>query len=99
LEAFADVIAERATALGGMVMGTVRAAAGTSSIEEFPGETFESSEVVEALVERVAAYGASARESIERSEELEDMATNDLMIDVARGADKFLYLLEAHLQG
>jgi starvation-inducible DNA-binding protein len=98
LEEFGDVIAERATALGGMAVGTIRAASVASTLDEFPLETVESSEVIEALVERLAAYAASSREAIERSEKLEDMATNDLFIDVARGADKFLYFLESHLQ-
>jgi starvation-inducible DNA-binding protein len=98
LEEFGDVIAERATALGGTAMGSLRMAAATTALPEFPIETVEGMQVVEALVERVAAYSASAREAIERTEKLEDMATNDLFIDVARGADKFLSFLESHLQ-
>jgi starvation-inducible DNA-binding protein len=98
LEELGDVLAERATALGGTAMGSLRMAAATTALPEFPMETVEGMQVVEALVERVAAYSASAREAVERTEKLEDMATNDLFIDVARGADKFLYFLESHLQ-
>jgi starvation-inducible DNA-binding protein len=84
--------------MGGTAMGSLRMAAATTALPEFPMETVEGMQVVEALVERVAAYSASAREAVERTEKLEDMATNDLFIDVARGADKFLYFLESHLQ-
>jgi starvation-inducible DNA-binding protein len=99
LEEFADVIAERATALGGTALGTVRKAAVASALPEFPDDTIEGMQVVEALIERVASYAASTREAIERAEKLDDMGTNDLFIDVVRGADKFLYFLESHVQG
>jgi len=91
LEEFGDVIAERATALGGTAIGSLRMAAATTALPEFPIEAVEGRQVLEALVERVAAYAASSREAIERSEKLEDMRTHDLFIDVVRGADKFLY--------
>lgn len=99
LEEFVDVIAERATALGGTALGTIRMASVASSLPDMPPEVFEEKDVLQAVIERVAAYAASARHAIERAEQLDDMATNDLFIDVTRGADKFLYLLESHVQG
>ena len=95
---FIDMVAERATALGGEALGTVRMAAAASQIEEFPEGVFDSLKVVDALADRYARVAATAREGIDAAEEAGDMATSDLFIDVARGLDKSLWFLEAHLQ-
>jgi len=42
VEGFVDLIAERATALGGTAMGTVRMAAGASRLPEYPVDTVDS---------------------------------------------------------
>jgi starvation-inducible DNA-binding protein len=99
LEEFVDIIAERATALGGTALGTVRMASAASSLPDMPLDTFEEKDVLHMLIDRVAAYAASSRQAIDRAEQLGDMASNDLFIDVTRAADKFLYLLESHVQG
>jgi starvation-inducible DNA-binding protein len=94
-----DAIAERITALGGMAMGTVRMAAQSSRLQDYPQERVDSMENVEALAECYANLAATTREGIEFSEQHEDMGTNDLLIDLSRDLDKFLWFLEAHLQG
>ncbi len=53
---YADMIAERATALGGSAMGTVRMAAENSTLPEMPAKTVEGKEVVAVLSDRMAAY-------------------------------------------
>jgi starvation-inducible DNA-binding protein len=95
---FMDMVAERATALGGEALGTVRMAAAASQIDEYPAGVFDGLEVVGALADRYARVAATVREGIDASEEAKDMATSDLFIDVARGLDKSLWFLEAHLQ-
>lgn len=95
---FIDMVAERATALGGEALGTVRMASAASQIDEYPEGVFEGLQVVEALADRYARVAATVREGIDAAEEAEDMATSDLFIDVARGLDKSLWFLEAHLQ-
>ena len=94
-----DTIAERATALGGVAMGTARQAAAMSHTPEFPTGTFKGQEVVAALADRYAAVGRSTREAIDRADELHDQDTMDLLVDVSRDLDQSLYFLEAHLQG
>jgi starvation-inducible DNA-binding protein len=95
---FMDMVAERATALGGEALGTVRMAASASQIDEYPAGVFDGLEVVEALAERYTRVAATVREGIDAAEEAKDMATSDLFIDVVRGLDKSLWFLEAHLQ-
>ncbi len=95
---YADMIAERVTALGGVALGTARMAAAASTLPEFPGGPVEGHAAVVALVDRFAAYAASTRQAIDDTDDLGDMGTSDLFTEVVRGVDKALYFLEAHLQ-
>ncbi|CAA9568002.1 MAG: DNA protection during starvation protein [uncultured Truepera sp.] len=95
----ADLLAERATALGGMALGTVRMAAENSTLPEYPLQTVEGRDVVNLMVERWAAYAASTRAAIARSGELGEPTTEDLLTELSREIDESLYFLEAHLQG
>jgi len=93
-----DMIAERATALGGEALGTVRMAASASTLKEFPRDAYASMDSVDALADRYAMMALNLRESADQAEQLEDMDTNDLLIEVSREVDKQLWFLEAHLQ-
>lgn len=98
LLAFADMIAERATALGGLALGTTRRTAGATRLTEYPLETVADLDTVRALADRYAELAASTREAIDRSEELKDQDTMDMFVEVSRALDKMLWFLEAHLQ-
>jgi starvation-inducible DNA-binding protein len=98
LRGFVDEIAERATALGGTALGTVRMAAAASSLPEYPDNLADGRAHVEALAERYAGYAAAVRAGADEAEKLGDMDTNDLFIEVSRTVDKHLWFLEAHLQ-
>lgn len=95
---YEDMIAERATALGGTALGTVRMAAETSVLPEFPADVFDGHELLELVVDRWAAYGNAIREAISQAEEAKDMGTADLFTEISRVADKQLWFAEAHLQ-
>jgi starvation-inducible DNA-binding protein len=95
---FVDMLAERATILGGVAHGTVRMAAKQTRLNDFPDGPIGSIESVEALVERYAELAASVRAAIDTAEEAEDMSTADLMTEFSRELDKALWFLEAHLQ-
>ena len=97
-EDYVDDIAERATTLGGVAVGTARAAGKASRLAEFPLEGLQGKAAVEALVERYAALAASTRKAIETAASLGDADTSDLFTGVSRGLDKSLWFLEAHLQ-
>ena len=97
--AHVDAIAERATALGGTALGTVRMAASASRLEEYPTAAVESMAHVEALAERFAALGAHTRAAIDEAEKLGDADTADLFTEVSRALDKNLWFPEAHVQG
>jgi starvation-inducible DNA-binding protein len=95
---YVDLVAERATALGGMAMGTARMAAASSRLDEYPVEAVESLAHVEALAERYANYAATTRAGIDTATECSDQTTADLLTEISRGIDKSLWFLEAHLQ-
>jgi starvation-inducible DNA-binding protein len=96
---FVDTIAERATALGGLALGTARMAAKASTLDEYPLDAIDGMDTVAVVADRLAVYGALAREAIDKATELEDMDTADLFTDVSRAIDKHLWFVEAHLQG
>jgi starvation-inducible DNA-binding protein len=98
-EEWVDELAERVTALGGYATGTVRMAAAASTLPEFPMEITESMDYVRAVAERLAAFTNSARKAIDHVDKLGDAGTADLFTEISRAADKYLYFLEAHLQG
>jgi starvation-inducible DNA-binding protein len=99
VEEWVDEIAERVTALGGYATGTVRMAAASSSLPELPATITEGMEYVKAIAARLAAFTNSARKAIDQTDKLGDADTADLFTEISRSADKYLYFLEAHLQG
>jgi starvation-inducible DNA-binding protein len=94
-----DEIAERATTLGGLALGTARMAAASSTLDEYPLDAVEGIATVQAVADRLATYAAAVRADIETALELGDQDTGDLFIEVSRAIDKHLWFVEAHLQG
>lgn len=99
LEEYADMVAERVTALAGTAMGTVRIAASESILPEYDFDAVGGMEHVAALADRYAAYAKHLRASIDKADELGDQDTNDLYVEISRTIDKRLWFLEAHLVG
>ncbi|HEX6761448.1 MAG TPA: DNA starvation/stationary phase protection protein Dps [Gaiellaceae bacterium] len=95
---FVDAIAERATSLGGLALGTARMAAAASTLEEYPLDAVAGMDTVAAIADRLAAYGAAVRAGIAAADELGDADTADLFTEVSRAIDKHLWFVEAHLQ-
>lgn len=98
LSEFTDEIAERAVALGGTALGTVRMSAEGSILSEYSLDAVEGKEHVALLVDRFGAFAAHVREAIDRADNLGDKCTSDLYTEVGRTVDKRLWFLEAHLQ-
>jgi starvation-inducible DNA-binding protein len=98
VEAYVDVIAERAVQLGGIADGTARSVAKRTTLAEYAAKTGAGRDHVEALSSALASFGKSIRQSIAKSGELSDADTTDLFTEVSRGTDKWLWFVEAHLQ-
>jgi starvation-inducible DNA-binding protein len=93
-----DLIAERATALGGTALGTVRVAAQNSSLSEYPLEITEGRDHVDALSTALADFGKRVRQNIDETDEAGDKDTADLFTEISREIDKLLWFVEAHIQ-
>jgi starvation-inducible DNA-binding protein len=52
---------------------------------------------LQALSDRVAAFGKLARQAIDEADEASDKDTADLFTGISRQLDKDLWFLEAHL--
>lgn len=98
VEEFIDLVAERITTLGGKALGTARIAAERSELPEYPFNVMDGMNHVAALADRLAIYAKTLRQNIGKTDELGDMDSNDLFVEISRAIDKRLWLLEAHLQ-
>ena len=94
---YVDLIAERAVQLGGVADGTARQVAERSALDEYSA-TGGGREHVHAVAEVLAVFGRSAREAIETASDAGDQDTADIFTEVSRGTDKWLWMVEAHLQ-
>ena len=95
---YIDLIAERATALGGVAMGTARMAAATSTLSEYPLSATDGEKHLKALIDRYGEFAANIRKAIDVADEHHDRSTADLFTEISRTADKQLWFLEAHVQ-
>ena len=95
---YVDLIAERVVQLGGIAEGTVRFAGQRSSLSEYPLVLSTGEEHVAALSDVLAQFSGRAREAIDQLEEFEDPDSMDILTEVSRGIEKWLWFVEAHEQ-
>ncbi|MDH4379118.1 MAG: DNA starvation/stationary phase protection protein Dps [Vampirovibrionales bacterium] len=97
-----DDVAERAVALGGTAIGTVRQSARLSRLSELPitsdRETQEGLTVVSGLTEAYATYANLVLNWIDECDAHGDADTTDLFTGLSRLLDKRLWMLESHLK-
>ncbi|TMB09925.1 MAG: DNA starvation/stationary phase protection protein Dps [Deltaproteobacteria bacterium] len=98
VEDYVDLLAERAVQLGGAVEGTARSVAKRTTLPEYPVKGGSGRQHVDALSSVLAAFGKLMRGAIEESQRVNDQDTNDIFIEISRGTDKWLWMVEAHLQ-
>jgi len=99
VENYVDLIAERVVQLGGIAEGTARVVADRSALDIYPLTLSRGADHVEALSSALAAFGRSVRMGIEEMDELDDMDAADILTEVSRGIDKWVWFVEAHQQG
>lgn len=95
-----DLIAERTATLGGVPQGTVRMCASLTRLPDYTLGAAEGPSHVEALSERLQHYCALIRESADRcqQDDMQDLATQDLLVEVLRQAELDLWFLDKHTQ-
>lgn len=95
----ADLLAERAVQLGGVVDGVVQGVAERSELPRYPSGITSGSDHVMALTNALATFGGVIRPGIAEAEQAGDPATADILTEVARDIDKLRWLVEAHAGG
>lgn len=99
VEDYVDLIAERAVQLGGVAEGTARAIVERSSLDVYPLVLTTGEEHVDALSSALATFGRTVRMGIAEMDDLEDADSADILTEISRGVDKWLWFVEAHRQG
>ena len=92
-----DLIAERATALGGTAFGTVQSTAAATKLAPYPTDIHAIDDHLKALIERVAMSTNAMRKNVDETDEAGDAGTADLFTQISRDLDKWLWFLESHL--
>ena len=98
VENYADLLAERVVQLGGVAEGTVGVVAERSSLIDYPLAISTGAEHVAALSDALSEFGRGVRIGIEEMNDLEDAGSADILTEISRGIDKWLWFVEAHQQ-
>lgn len=98
VEEYVDLLAERVVQLGGIAEGTVGVAEERSTLVDYPLGISTGEEHVAALSDALAMFGRTVRIGIEEMNDLKDADTADLLTEISRGIDKWLWFVEAHQQ-
>lgn len=94
-----DELAERLVQLGGIAEGTVEAVIDRSSLPAYSLLITEEADHLDALSTSISFCGKQVRESIDTAAEWKDAGTSDLLLRTSQKLDKYLWMVEAHLQG
>jgi starvation-inducible DNA-binding protein len=93
-----ETIAERAAHLGGALERTIRAVAAKSSLLENPVTPSSGRDHVTALADTLASFRRNVWQAIGQANEAGDTVTAGVFIQVSRGIDKWLWMVQANLQ-
>lgn len=99
VEEYVDLLAERVVQLGGIADGTARSVAERSTLAEYPRLLTSGEGHVDALSSALATFASGTRKAIDQVDQLEDADSVDILTEISRGVDKWLWFVEAHLQG
>ncbi len=92
-----DWVAERISQLGGTVATTIPFIAANTSLNEYPLTITDGEDHVRALANSASTIIRRLQGGIVFAEESEDYVTADILAQVQRSAEKYLWLLEAHV--
>ena len=93
-----DLLAERIVQMGGIAEGTIRMAAKRTHLPEYPVKIASGHEHVNALATSIAAYADGIRKASSKADEIQDTDSADILTEISRGMEKYLWFVEAHLQ-
>ncbi len=94
--AYADLLAERMLALGVPAAAQAGDIARDSDLPPLPDGELRDEEVVRLMIERLSQAAAVARRAMDEVED--DLASQDILIDVVKGLEKHLWMFQAQQQ-
>ncbi len=97
MEQHGDTMAERLVQLGGIAEGTTQQVVKATTLEAYPATATSQSDHLEAMRDRLSAFGSSCRSAIEQADEAGDADSADIMTEISRAVDKDLWFIAAHL--
>jgi starvation-inducible DNA-binding protein len=93
-----DWVAERIGQLGGPVLTTIPYIAAHTTLREYPLAISDGQDHLRALAASAGAIIRRLRDGIAQAQAVGDLVTADILGDVQRSAEKYLWLMEAHFQ-
>ncbi len=96
VEEVVDELAERCVQLGGVADGRIDTIAHRSELAPYPLSITSGADHVQHMATALATFAKSCRAAIEAAADAGDQATADLFTEAVRGADKLLWMVEAH---
>ena len=97
LQAWTDDAAERISTLGGYAMGTARKVAENSELSEYDLDAVDGKAHIVALTRAYSDFTKLVRGHVESEPVAKEPVTEDLLIEILRGAEKDMWFLESHL--
>lgn len=95
---YADDVAERIVQLGGQASGAAREIAERSALPVLNSPLQGWEALTSHVADVLAAFGKAVRAGIDAAAQLGDADTADLLTEISRGVDKWLWQVEAHVQ-
>lgn len=92
-----DDLAERIVQLGGQAEGTAQVVTKKTYLKPLSVSLYKGDALLVALADNVALYGKFIRKSIDDVGDFKDADTADLLTEISREVDKYLWMLESHL--
>ena len=93
---WSDLVAERAITLGVPVDGRPATVAEATHVSPFQEGFVEDDKVVRLVADELRVVAERARQAVERLGEL-DLVSQDLVIEILRGLEKHLWMLQAQV--
>lgn len=91
----ADTMAERCLALGAPADARLATLSANTHLDPFPEGRVEDRKVVELIVSRLETISATGRRHLDQLGKV-DLASQDLVITLLEGVEKYLWMFDAH---
>jgi starvation-inducible DNA-binding protein len=97
VDEYVDTVAERVVQLGGFAEGTSQAVVDKTTLDAYPMNIQDSKLHLQAVSAALAKTANEIRNSIDVLDDFDDEGSEDVLVQVSRGLDKWLWFVSAHV--